>query len=61
MASAGIPGVVVDKFYHKKKLCSIILLTVDKSLEIGFYRTILPFILTIRLRIESNDQPPLNV
>ena len=49
MANAGIVGIVVDEFCYKKKLYPIILLKVDKGLEVGFHCAILHFDLTIRL------------
>ena len=49
MVGTGILGVVVGKLCHEKKQCPIILLEVDKNLEVGFYYAILPFDLTIRL------------
>ena len=54
MASVGIFGIIVIKLYYKKKLCSIILFKVDKSLKIDFYYIILPFNLAIYLRMESD-------
>ena len=49
VASASILGIVVDKLYYKKKSCLIILLKINKSLEIGFYYASLSFSLTIHL------------
>ena len=49
MADAGIFGIVVGKLYYGKKSCPIILLKVDKSLEVGFYYAIFSFGLTIYL------------
>ena len=57
---AGILGIVVSKFRHRKKPCPIILLKVNKSLEIGFYRTILPLSLAIYLRVEGGRESPLD-
>ena len=56
MASTGILGVVVGKFRYKKKPCPIILLEVNKGLEVSFHCTILPFRLAIRLRVEGNGE-----
>ena len=53
VASIGIFGVIVGKLRHGKKPCPIILLKVDKNSKIGFYCTILPIGLTVRLWIES--------
>ena len=60
MAGVNILGVIINKFRYDKKLCPIILLKVDKSLEIGFYCTILPFHLAVYLQIEDNKKFPLN-
>ena len=49
MVNAGILGIILGKLRYKKKLCPIILLKVDKSLEVDFYCAILPFGLTVRL------------
>ena len=54
-------GVVVGKLYYKKKLCLIILLKVDKGLEVNFYHAILPFNLTVHLWIEDGRESPLDV
>ena len=61
MAGTGIFGIVVSKLHHEKKLYPIILLEVDKSLEIGFYYTILPLSLTVRLRVKGGREFLLNV
>ena len=60
VAAASIFSVVVSKFHHRKKSCPIILLEIDKGLEIGFHRIILPLCLAVRLRVESNGESPLN-
>ena len=56
MAGAGILGIVVGKLCHGKKSCLIILLEVDKGLKVGFYCTILPSGLTVRLWIEGGRE-----
>ena len=61
MASTGILGIIVNKLCHKKKLCPIILLKVDKNLQIGFHYTILSLSLAICLRVESGKKSLLNV
>ena len=53
MAGASISGIIVGKLYYKKKLCLIILLKVDKSLEINFYCIILPLNLAVCLQIKG--------
>ena len=60
VAGAGILGIVVSKLRHGKKPCPIILLKVDKSLEVGFHRTILLCNLTVRLRVEDGEESPLD-
>ena len=60
VAGAGILGIVVSKLRHGKKSCPIILFEVDKGLEVGFHRTILPLILAVRLRVEGGGESPLD-
>ena len=49
-------GIIRNEFRHGKKPCSIILLKVNKSSDIGFYHTILPLSLTICLQIEGDKK-----
>ena len=60
MANIDIFGVVVGKLYYRKKPCPIILLKVDKSLEVGFHHTILPLCLAVYLRIEGGGESLLD-
>ena len=60
MVGASILGVVISKLRYKKKPCLIILLKVDKSLEVNFHHTILPLSLAVCLRLKSNEKSPLN-
>ena len=60
VAGVGILGIVVSKLRHEKKSCPIILLEVDKSLEVGFHCTILPLSLAVRLRVEGGGESPLD-
>ena len=60
MTNISIFGIIMDKFYYKKKPCPFILFKIDKSLKVGFYCTILPFVLTICLWMESNKESLLN-
>ena len=53
-ASASIFGVIVGKLSHWLELYRIILFEMDKTSEVGFYRTILSLSLAIRLRIEGD-------
>ena len=54
VTGAGIFGIVIDKLYHGKEPCPIILLKVDKGSKVGFYHIILPFGLHIRLGVEND-------
>ena len=56
VVGTGILGIIVGKLRHKKKPCLIILLKLDKSSEVGFYCTILPLRLAVRLQIESDGE-----
>ena len=60
VAGVGILGIVISKLYHEKKLCSIILLEVDKSSEIGFHRTILSLNLAVRLQMKDGGESPFD-
>ena len=60
MANASILGIIISKLCNRKKLCSVILLKVDKNLEISFYYTILLFDLTVCLWVEGGRESPLN-
>ena len=60
IASAGILGIIVSKLRHGKKSCPIILLEIDKGSEVGFYCTILPFNLAVRLQVEGGRESPFD-
>ena len=60
MADASILGIIVNKLHYRKKLCSIILLKVDKGLEVDFYYSILSFGLIIYLWVEASRESPLD-
>ena len=60
VTGAGILGIVVSELRHGKKPCSIILLKVDKGLEVGFYCILLPLCLAIHLRMEDGGESPLD-
>ena len=60
MANAGILSIIIGEFCYKKKPYSIILLEVDKDLEVGFHYTILSFNLAVRLRMEGSEKSPLD-
>ena len=53
VASTGIFGVIIYKLRYWQKLCPIILLKINKSLEVDFHHTISSLNLAIYLRIES--------
>ena len=60
MAGADNLGIIISKLRYRKKLCPIILLKVDKSLEVSFYYAILLFGLTVCLRVEDDRKSPLD-
>ena len=49
MTNIDIFGIIIDKFYHKKKPCLIILLKVDKDLKVNVHYTILHLSLIVHL------------
>ena len=61
MANTGIHDIIVGKLRYKQKLCLIILLKVDKDLEIGFYCIILPLSLAICLWVEDDGESLFDV
>ena len=60
VAGTSILGIVVSELCHGKKSCPIILLKVDKSLEVGFHCTILPLSLVVRLWVEGDGESPFD-
>ena len=58
MAGASILGIVVSELRYEKKPCLIILLEVDKGLEVGFHCTILSLNLAVHLRVEGGEESP---
>ena len=56
IVGVSIFGIIISKLNYKKKLCLIILLKVDKNLEIGVYCTILPLSLVDCLRVKSGKE-----
>ena len=60
VAGASILGIIIGKLCHGKKPCPIILLEVDKNLEVGFHYTILPLNLAVCLQVESGGEFLLN-
>ena len=56
IAYISILGVIIDKLRHKKKSYPIILLKVDKGLEVSFYYNFLFFGLTVYLWVEDGRE-----
>ena len=54
IAGASVLSVIVVELHHGKKLCQIIMLKVDKGLEINFHCTIVPLSLAVSLWVKSN-------
>ena len=61
MAGASILGIIIGKFYHRKKLWPVILFEINKNLKVGFYYTILPFGLTVYLWVEGDKESSLDI
>ena len=61
MAGASIFGIIIGKLRHGKKLYLVILLKVDKNLDIGFYHAMLSFGMTVRLLVKGGKEFLLNV
>ena len=49
MAGATVFGIIISKLGYWKKLGLIVLLEIDKSLELSFHDTVLPFGLAVNL------------
>ena len=56
MAGASIFDIIVSKFHYEKKPYPIILLQVDRDLEVGSYYAILPFGLIVHLWVKSSRE-----
>ena len=52
---------VIGKLYHEQQLSLIILIIVDKGPKIGFYSLILPFYLSICLKVEGGRESSIDV
>ena len=61
IANVGIFSIVVSELRYENKLCSIILLKVDKSLKVGFYYIILPLSLVVHLQVEDGNESLLDI
>ena len=60
VVNASIFGIIIGKLHYKKKPCLIILLKIDKSLEIDFHCIILALSLAVYLQVEDNRKSLLN-
>ena len=56
MASACILGVIISKLGYWQELCLIILLEIDKCLEVDFHCTILIFGLAVSLKMKESGK-----
>ena len=53
VADTRIFGIIIYKFYHGQEFCQVILLSINKNLEIRLHYTVLPLYLIIYLMLES--------
>ena len=60
VAGAGVFRIIIGKFSYRKESCPVVLLEVDKSLEVGFHRAVLPLGLAVSLRVEGGGESLLN-
>lgn len=56
MIGVCIFSIIISKFDYKQKLGSIVLLKIDKYIKIRFYDAILPFSLTINLKVKCIEK-----
>ena len=61
MVNTNIFGIIINKFYYKKKLYLIILFKVNKYLKISFYYTILSLDLAIYLWLKDDKRFLFNI
>ena len=61
MAGARILGIIISKFGHWQEPSLIVLLEVDKCLEVGFHYMILLFCLTVCLQVKDGGESPLDI
>lgn len=61
VVGASIFCIIIDQFNYWKEFCPIVLLKVDKDLEIDFHYTVLPFSLAVNLRVKGSKKSLLNV
>ena len=60
MANVNIFGIIISKLRYEKKPCPVILLKVDKDLDVGFYHAILLFGLIVHLWVKDGGESSLN-
>ena len=60
IADAGIFRIIIGKFSHWNESCPVILLKVDKGLEVGFHRAVLPLGLVVSLKVEGGKKSLFN-
>lgn len=60
IANNHIFSIIKYEFYHGQELCLVILVLINKNLEINFDYNILPFGLSICLRIKDDKKLPLD-
>lgn len=61
MASIYILCIIICKFHYGQESCLVILLSIDKYLEVGLHRAVLPLGLAFCLRRKSNKKLLFNV
>ena len=61
VAGIGILDIIIDKICNRKKLYLIILLKVEKNLEVDFYHIILPLSLAVCLWVKGGRKSLFNV
>lgn len=60
MASTHILSFVVCKFYYEHEFCLIIILSINKSMQIGFHCAILHLSMAVCLQIKYSEKLSLN-
>ena len=60
MAGASVFSIIISEFSHWEKPSLVVLFVVDKSPEIGFHCTILPFCLPVRLGMKGGKESSLH-
>ena len=60
MTGAYVLGIIVGKFSSQQELGLIILLKIEKDLEVRFYYAILSLSVTVSVRMERIEKPPFN-